>query len=331
MKIISALWGGLDVKSVVEERFINNEFIKFCASNDYFTDPMPGFEKHFQIAIEDDGEIIMDIVYEGAHFEYPKQKYKPENTLVLTSCNRVEQVLLALAVNSKIIKEPFNLVIVDGSTPHLDANGAINMHRGDDPYNLINNKNYNPNWELFEEYVQTIPNIKDYRIIHQSPRLEKQVGEANLMAVGLTAAAMMGSKYAIKLSGVCHLKYNIFEHFVEYCGENDVSTYKRTGYPQKSTRVLLCRPDKFGATLVESGWGDWVYTYDFIERKLERIITNSIPKSFNHLQLDERDIIVDEGLGRNDHREIITQNLEKHGLLDSDDKWIKHFIEGNIW
>ena len=31
------------------------------------------------------------------------------------------------------------------------------------------------------------------------------------------------------------------------------------------------------------------------------------------------------------HRKILYQNLEKHGLLNSDDVYIKAFIEGGIW
>jgi hypothetical protein len=94
----------------------------------------------------------------------------------------------------------------------------------------------------------------------------------------------------------------------------------------------MFRPDEFGALLSQQGWSEWVYTYDFIERKLEKIINKNLPADkIKHFDLDERDIIVDEGIGRNDHREIIMANLEKHNLLDCNDKYIKSFLEGNIW
>ena len=329
IKVIKALWGGVDVKDLLIERCLRNNEIHLSATNDTFWDTNPGFEKRLEIEIEHNGETITETIFENANFHYPFAKYKDYPAYILTSCNRVEQVCLALSVNSRIINKPFHLIIADGSTPKLDVNSAIYMHRGDDPYNLINENNYNSNWKLFEEHIKTLPNVIDYRIINQTPRLEKQVGEAELMMLGTSAAAMMGSKYGIKLTGVCHLKRNPFD---EVLGEQSVYTWKRTGYSQRSTRVVMFKPDDFSSVLAQSGYKDWVYTYDFIERKLEKIVNNLLPAhKINHMDLDERDIIVDEGIGRNDHREIITQNLIKHNLLDCDDKYIQSFVNGNIW
>lgn len=329
IKIISADWGGLDVASVIEERFIHNNEIHLSANNDLFTDPKVGHTKELRLVIEYDGKIIEEIVNENAHFHFPFPKHQTDWALILTSCNRVDQINLALSVNSRIIGKPFTLIVADGSTPHLDANGAILMHQATDPYNLINDKNYNSNWEQIEEHIKTLPNIKDYRVIHQSPRQQKQEGEAELMSLGITAASMLGCKYGIKLTGVCNLKRNPFD---DKLGEESVYTWKRTGYGHKSTRVVMFRPDEFGALLSQQGWSEWVYTYDFIERKLEKIINKNLPADkIKHFDLDERDIIVDEGIGRNDHREIIMANLEKHNLLDCNDRYIKSFLEGNIW
>ena len=329
IKIIEAKWGDLDVASVIEEKFIHNNEIHFCATNTHFTDPNVGYTKELKLIIEYNGEIIEEIVNENANFHFPSPKYQTNNALIITSCNRVDQICLALSVNSRIINYPFTLIVVDSSTPHLDANGAIMMHKGDDPYNLINDSNYNPNWELIEKHIKTLPNIKNYRVIHQSPRQEKQVGEAELMSLGIISASMLGCKYGIKLTGVCHLKRNPFDDKLD---EESVYTWKRTSYGHKSTRVVMFRPDEFGALLSQQGWSEWVYTYDFIERKLEKIINKNLPiNKIKHFDLDERDIIVDEGVGRNDHRGIITNNLIKHNLLDCNDKYIQSFLQGNIW
>jgi hypothetical protein len=51
----------------------------------------------------------------------------------------------------------------------------------------------------------------------------------------------------------------------------------------------------------------------------------------NKWEGDERQWIVDEGIGRNDHREIIMENLLKHDLQNTDDKYINKFLEGKIW
>ena len=329
IKILEADWGGLDVSSIIKDKFLVNNKLRLCATNDYFTDPKPFHTKELKLVFEYNGEVIEEIVNENATFEFPFPKYKIDNALILTSCNRVEQICLALSVNSRIINHLFTLIVVDSSTPHLNANGAIMMHRGDDPYNLINDSNYNPNWHLIEEHIKTLPNIKEYRVIHQSPRQEKQVGEAELMSLGITSASMLGCKYGIKLTGVCHLKRNPFD---DKLGEESVYTWKRTMSEQKSTRVVMFRPEEFGSLLVNKGWKEWVYTYDFIEKKLEKIINKYLPSNkISHLNLKEKDIIVDEGVGRHDHREIITNNLIKHNLLDCNDKYIQSFLQGNIW
>lgn len=329
IKIIEASWGGLDVSSIIKDNILINNKIIICANNDCFTDPKPFHTKELKLVFEYNGEIIEEIINENYIFEFPFPKYKTDNALIITSCNRVDQICLSLSVNSRIINYPFTLIVVDSSTPHLDANDAITMHIGDDPYNLINNSNYNPNWQLIEEHIKKLPNIKEYRVIHQSPRQEKQVGEAELMSIGITSASMLGCKYGIKLTGVCHLKRNPFD---DKLGEESVYTWKRTSFIDKSTRVVMFRPDEFGPLLLQQGWSKWVYSYDVIERKLEKIINKNIPiNKIKHFDLDERDIIVDEGVGRHDHREIITNNLITHNLLDCDDKYIKSFLEGNIW
>ena len=332
IKVIKAIYGGKDVKDIIESRYIQNDTIRISINNESFDgDPMVGSVKTLDIELDHDGKIVTYVANEGENYIYPMLKHTELNTLVLTSCNRIDQILFAIAVNKEIIKEDFNLVVADCSTPHLDSNSAIHMHKGDDPYNLVNDQNYNPNWEMIEEYVRSIHKIKEFKIIHVNPRMSKQVGEAHLVGLGLTAAALMGSKYTIKLTGVCHLKYDIFAKFDEFIDDSGVATWRRSGFGnQKSTRVFMGKPDELIIALAKAGFYEWVYEYDFIERKLEKVVNAYIDKC-NHMDLDERDIIVDEGLPRKNHRQVLTENLEKHGLLDSQDPWIRKFLDGNIW
>ena len=332
MNIVYANYGGLNVVNILKDNYNKNGFIKINVSNDVFTDPDIGVYKFLDIKIDDNGTIFEDRFPEGTLFTYPEQKYKTENTLILTSCNRIEAVLLGIAVNSRIIKHDFNLIIVDSSTPHLSATDAVNMHVSDDPYNLISKDNYNPHWHMLEDYIKTIPNIKEYRIIHESPRLNKQVGEATLMSLGLVSAGLLGSKYAIKLTGVCHLKYDIFGKLEEYCGEYTISTFKRTFFDVPSTRVLLCNPSEFGSYVSNWGWYYWIREYGIdIEHKLELLINRYIPKDkHNYLPFDESNILVDEGDGKLDIRGAIMKNLTIHNLLACDDVWIQKFINGGI-
>jgi hypothetical protein len=332
INIIRATYGGKDVKDIIESRYVKNNVISVNVNNESFDgDPMVGVLKTLDIEFEYDGKLISYKANEGENYIHPMQKHRQLNTLVLTSCNRIDQVLFAISVNKEIIKEDFNLIVVDCSTPHLDANSAINMHTSDDPYNLVNNYNYNPNWTIIEDYVKTIQKIKEFKIIHVEPRMNKQVGEAYLVGLGVTAAALMGSKYIIKLTGVCHLKYDIFKMFNELIGDYGVATWKRTGFPeQKSTRVFIGKPDELTIALVKAGFYEWVYEYNIVERKFEKIINKYIYKS-NHMDLHERDIIVDEGMGRLDNRYILTKNLEEHNLTGSSDEWIRKFLDGGIW
>lgn len=328
MKVTKALWGGVDVLTNVNKWFVKNNRISLTADNHYLTDTKPGVPKILQIWIEDNGTEHYFEVNEGANLKYPQTEFCDENTLIMTSCNRVEQCLLALAVNSRIIQQPFNLVIADCSTPELKKEDGVKLHTGDDPYNLIKEHNYNPNWELFKQWIPTFPNIKNYEVIHITPRLPKQRGEATLMSLGSMMATMMGSKYGLKLTGVCHLKEDWISKIEELVEDYDITTIKRGSGRESSTRVVAFQNHKFSKMLSIEKYIKWIDEYDFIERKLDKICDRYNRKKFDG---DERSFIVDEGLGRNDHREIITANLEKHNLLDCDDYFIQKFLKGEIW
>jgi hypothetical protein len=332
INILRAVYGGKDVKDIIDNRYIKNNILQIHVNNESFDgDPMVGVLKTLDIEFEYDGKIITYSANEGEHYTYPMHQYKELNTLILTSCNRIDQVLFAIAVNKEIIKEDFNLIVVDCSTPHLDAISAINMHTNDDPYNLIDNYNYNPNWTTIEDYVKDIPKIKEFKIIHVDPRMSKQVGESYLIGLGVSAAAFMGSKYIVKLTGVCNLKYDIFEKFDEYVGKYGVATWKRTGViHHKSTRAFVAKPDELTIALVKAGFYEWILESNVIEKKFENIINKYIYRC-NHMDLQEDDIIVDGGIARTNARDVLMRNLEEHNLIGSSDKWIIKFLDGGVW
>jgi hypothetical protein len=181
---------------------------------------------------------------------------------------------------------------------------------------------------MFDEHIKTLPNIKDYKVIHLTPRLPKQRGEATLMALGSMMASMMGSKYGLKLTGVCHLKQDHLSNIKEVVGDSDFTYIKRSSSNQPSTRVLPINNDKFTEILGKEGYSEWIDEYDFIERRLDKI---GKKHNMNKWEGDERQWIVDEGIGRHDHREIIMANILKHDLQNTNDKYINKFLEGNIW
>lgn len=339
VQIIEAKYGtdtnGVDVKQHIINNYLKNNKLYFYITNDSMGgDPVVGKEKTLKLKlIWNDKEYIFDEP-EGALINFPEQQYQQENCLVVTSCNRAEQICLAIAVNKEIIKNNFNIIIADGSTPHLNVVDGVAMHNGDDPYNSIKHENYNPNYDLIEQYIKTIPKIKNYRIIHTSPRLDKQTGEATLTSQGILAAANLGSKYAVKLTGVCHLKYDVFENIEQRMGESAVMTWGRTGFSpikQRSTRVFAVRPDVYMSMLSKESYYGWIRCYDWIERRFAKL--NKINKNIVNpidLPLDERDIIADGGFLHN-IRSFLMENLKTHNLINSSDPWIRKFLNGHIW
>jgi hypothetical protein len=96
--------------------------------------------------------------------------------------------------------------------------------------------------------------------------------------------------------------------------------------------VFACNPTKLGSKIISAGWSDWIKEYDFIERKFEKVINEYLSQEeINHLEIDERSIIVDEGVKQFDYRTIIDENIKKHKLGNSKDPWIKKFYNNQIW
>jgi hypothetical protein len=357
IKIVKALYGprsrtnysaidttiSADVTEIIRERCELNSIINIRSYLDVcpelLPDPCPGIYKVLSLIIKDGDKEFEVLIPEGEKFIYPHNEYKTENSLVLTSCNRIDQVCLAIAINKEIIKEDFNLVIADCSTPELDADSGLVLHGLDPEYNdhcvpTVNKFNYSSNYNIIDEYVKNIEKIKNYRLVHISPKLNKQVGEATLISHGLTSAALLGSKYTVKLSGTCILKYDIMSVLPRFLGECHLATWERklmTG--TISTRVFACKPQEVGKAIMSGGWYDFADDYNYIEHRFEKIIKKYMSSSYiNNTAFVEDEIIVDEGLMPDvNQRALILSNLEKHNLMNSDDVWIKKFLNGEIW
>lgn len=351
IQIVKALYGSIsrstqltiDVTKIIKERCQVNNTISIRSYWDVCTellsDPCPGMAKILALRIIDGDREFEVIVPEGEKYTYPPNVYQPENSLVLTSCNRIDQVCLAIAINKEIIKEDFNLVIADCSTPDLDINAGLALHGLDPEYNdycmpTVDNFNYSPNWHMVEDYVKDIKKIKNYRMVHISPKLNKQVGEATLISHGLNSAALLGSKYAAKLSGTCILKYDIMNVLPRMLGECHLATWERKLMPGvSSTRVFVCKPQSVNRAIMEGGWYDFADDYNYVEYRFEKIIKKYMSASYvNNTAFVEDEIIVDGGLMPNvKQRALILTNLQKHNLMNSDDVWIKKFLNGEIW
>jgi len=250
------------------------------------------------------------------------------NALILTSCNRIEQLLFALAVNKEIIQNEFFLVVADCSTPYMDMDNALKMHNSDDPYNKIGHDNYNSEWGMIRDYVKSTPKIKDFRIVHLNPRLAKQRGEATLILYGILAADLLGADYALKLSGSCLLTQDLVSNLGELVKDNVAVTWKRSAFPQKSTRVFACNPSKLSKVFMEDA-RKWTSNYTYLEVQFEEYLQG---KQVDHLEIKEDDVIVDGGRER--EKSIFRNRIETHlktNFINSHDEWISKFWLGNIW
>lgn len=342
LKILKAFYGSLDVTDRLNSMIVDNR-LKAVGSNDIFGDPDVGKFKRLTITYEYNGEVKETFAYENFPLELPDDEFDKEsnNVLVLTSCNRVKQVLFALTINSYIIKEKFSVVIADSSTPHLGPESGFKMHNSDDPYNLINTSNYCSDLSLFDQYIKLLPNVKDYKLIHVSPRMTKQVGDATLTALGMAQAALTGgykvkkSPLAMKITGVCVMYYDLLSQLPELLKNKDALTFHRTniGGNQRSTRIFACRPDVVVPLMMKFGWNRWVSeTAGYFEDKFADMLNENIPDRINYMGTDEQGILVDGGTGirPEDLRPKLLEHIIK-SRIPTDNPLIREFIEGGIW
>jgi len=263
------------------------------------------------------------------------------NILLLTSCNRIKQTLLSLSLNAQTIKGPFSVIIVDSSTEGVEPIYACNQHQGEDPYNTVKPHNYCSDVSLlydFEKYISA----EQFKVIHTSPRLVKQRGEATLVALGLTQAALMGERhygkenYCLKLTGTSILKYDLLSELPNYLENAGVVTWHRAnigGY-ERSTRIFGCRPDEMIGHIAKEGWSSWCDdTTGVFEQRFANIIERVMPERVNYTNNDENGLLLEGGMAMQDSygRERITQFIKENNINTYATPYLRQFMDGNIW
>jgi hypothetical protein len=264
------------------------------------------------------------------------------NIILLTSCNRIKQVLLSLSINAQIIKEKFSVVIVDSSTPDIDAETACSQHQGEDAYNVVKPYNYSSDVNLLYEAHKHFPQIEQFKVIHFNPRLVKQRGEATSVALGLTQAALMGDRnidsqnYCLKLTGTSILKYDILSELPVYLSEKDVLTWHRAnigGY-ERSTRIFGCRPDVLSSHIVKEGWSNWCDdTTGVFEQRFAKFIERTIADRVNYTGNDENGLLLEGGMAMQQlyGRERIEKFIKDENINTDATPYLKEFVNGGIW
>lgn len=265
------------------------------------------------------------------------------NIILLTSCNRIKQVLLSLSLNAQTIKERFSVIIVDSSTPSTDAEAACNQHQSEDPYNVVKPHNYSSDVNLLYEAHKYFPQIEQFKVIHFNPRLVKQRGEATSVALGLTQASLMGNRnidkqnYCLKLTGTSILKHDVLSQLpTVYLSDKDVVTWHRAnigGY-ERSTRIFGCRPEILASNIVKEGWSDWCDdTTGVFEQRFAKFIERTIGNRINFTGKDENDFLLEGGVAMQQSygRERIEQFIKDQNINTEATPYLKEFVNGGIW
>lgn len=265
------------------------------------------------------------------------------NILLLTSCNRIKQVLLSLSINAQIIKEKFSVVIVDSSTPEIDVEQACTIHQGEDPYNVVKPYNYCSDVQLLYEASRWFPEIEQFKVIHFSPRLTKQRGEATSVALGLTQAAIMGDRgknkqnYCLKLTGTSILMQDLLSNLPEKLVDKDVITWHRAnigGY-ERSTRIFGCKPEAIVSHIVKEGWSDWCDDASGIfEQRFARFVERTLgSEKINYTTKSEDGFLLEGGgaMQQQHGRKKIENFIQENSINIEATPYLKEFAEGKIW
>lgn len=264
------------------------------------------------------------------------------NILLLTSCNRIKQVLLSLSLNAQTIKERFSVVIVDSSTPNLSAEEACLRHEFEDPYNVVKPYNYCADVNLLYDAHKYFPQIEQFKVLHFEPRLKKQRGESTSVALGLTQAALIGDRdqdkqnFCLKLTGTSILLTDLLSPLSGVLQEKSVMTWHRAhigGY-ERSTRIFGCRPDVLGAQILREGWSDWCDdTSGVFEQRFAKMLERSLPDQIYYTEQDEEVCLLEGAVAMQQSygRERIERFLVENSINLEATPYLLEFTRGGIW
>lgn len=264
------------------------------------------------------------------------------NILLLTSCNRIKQVLLSLSLNAQTIKERFSVVIVDSSTQNIEADSMCQQHQNEDPYNVVKPYNYCSDINLLHDAHRWFPQIDEFKVIHFNPRLVKQRGEATSVALGLTQASLMGFRnmdkqnYCLKLTGTSIIKYDILSELPTHLIDKDVMTWHRAnigGY-ERSTRLFGCKPNVLASHIVNEGWSNWCDdTTGIFEQRFAKFIERVIPNRILYTENDENGVLLEGGMAMQQSygRERIENFIKENNIDTNATPYLQEFVNGGIW
>jgi hypothetical protein len=264
------------------------------------------------------------------------------NILLLTSCNRIKQVLLSLSLNAQIIQNKFSVIVVDSATPNVEKDVMCNQLQSEDPYNVVKTYNYCSDTDLLYNAHQYFNNIEEFKVIHFSPRLVKQRGESSSVSLGLMQAAIMGNRsenktnHCLKLTGTSILKYDVLSELEQKLDDKDIMTWHRAnigGY-ERSTRIFGCRPEKMLPIISNESWNTWIDdTTGVFEQRFAKIITKHSPDKILYTENDDNSVLLEGGMAMQQSygRERILNFIKEKNIDTQKTPYLIEFMDGGIW
>jgi hypothetical protein len=260
----------------------------------------------------------------------------------MTSCNRIKQVLLSLSINYQVIKERFSVIIVDNSTPDKEVNSMCQEHDSEDPYNFVKPYNYCSDVNLLYEAHKFFPNIDRFEVVHHSPRMYKQRGEANLISLGLMQASLMGRprisgerNYCLKITGASILVRDIVSELPSLLDGKDFITWHRTniGGDQRSSRIFGCNPASASKIILDLGWDKFIDDVNFMEDRISHLASHFPQDRLLYTGLDETDVLLEGGMGlhQGNGRSEIEKFIQSKNIDTNATPYLKEFSDGGIW
>ena len=279
------------------------------------------------------------------------------NVLVVTCCNRVKQTLLALSLNAQTIKDPFSVIICDSSTQGVPTEEAVGMCAAINPYNKVKESNYCSDVNLLRTAHQYFPNIEEFKVIHESPNIEQQAGDAFLMGLGFMQASLLGprddsgSNYVMKVSTASVLRRDIFKELPQLLLNKKFITWNYGPDPEwRSTRVMGGKPEAFVKLMAEAEYNEWTqgcgpypssphfpsempHPGAHLEMRYGHLLNKYIdPAQIHAAEGGEPSILVDGGgLSDEDFRRNVEHFIKETNIDTGATPWLQEFTEGGIF
>ncbi len=254
------------------------------------------------------------------------------NALIVTSCYRIKQTLLATRLNAAQIAGDFALILVDCSSPDQTLESE-HAEWQKDPQQRTE-----PTAHNYCNEVARLEHVRSFargpvRIIHLSPWLPKQRGDAEMTTMGLVAATLLDCPYAVKISGVAVMRRDLLRETEEHLdGEGDLLMATRSHFPQLSTRVIgfnVSRVLRHGPML-DALWVQsrrHYYTEERLRHLLHGVYHGRI--KMQPWCCTDGDLLLDGG--GDPSAAMYRPALQPLAEKIPDDPYVTEFLQGGIW